>query len=1030
MVDGKKGKILVVDDEPDVREMLARMLAVEGYDCETAPSGEAAIGYLQTGRCDLIIIDIMMPGMSGMDLLTFLTTMLSHIPVIVITAVENEDTARSMLELGAHSYVVKPFDRRKIVKHVSDALDTRPSGKSPTGEAHYLDPEMDPDYKARQATQPALKHAGLLEEDDESPQLIDGGLYATETIDLDSLLPELDRLAAKPEPTGVRESSFGKLMEALPIPSLLIDSSRQIVFVNQACEKISPEYDRIQGGPFSSLFPDPKAASQAQSLVEKVFATRKTQIIEGVLKIDKKRIWGRAHLRSLRLGRDGLILTLIEDLTLEKTQLRLQKKLRKELQKRVNERTEELKAINERLQEEIKDRTRAEEELRKHQNQLEDLVAERNTELNTTIKRLKKEIKDRKQVEKSLRASESRFNIAFRSNPGAVSIATLKEGRFVDVNDNFCRSLGYSQDEIIGHTAEELNIWAMLGQYERMMRTLLAEGAIRDLEAVFRKKDGRMIVASVSSEVIDLDRQPHVLSVSMDITERKKSERDRSRMTTAIEQAAESMLITDQRGVIKYVNPAFEAISGYARAEIHGKKMSHIRSPENERGVMSQIKTRLDAGEVWKGRLINRKKSGTRYQVETTISPVKGDSGSTINFVVVERDVTKEGKLEEQLRQSQKMQAIGTLAGGIAHDFNNILMAVMGYIHLAKEQLPESNRLGRDLDQALKAGNRARDLISQILTFSRQAEQERRSLEVGVVFKEALKLLRASIPSTIEIRQSIPANAGSVLADPTQMHQLMMNLCTNAYHAMEGKHGVLTVNLTAEQLDADTVALKFPDTEPGHYMKLSISDTGCGMTTEVLERIFEPYFTTKVPGKGTGMGLAVVHGIVSSHGGQLTVFSEVGVGTTFNVYLPRSDSDAETEQMRESHPPKNSAHILLVDDEEPIVDIEKRVLTALGYTVTGMTDSSEALQALTERPGDFDILIADLMMPKITGLELAEKTAMIRPDLPVILCTGFGEPLAREKVRELGIQDFLMKPIAPSDLGEAVAKILRNNSEE
>jgi PAS domain S-box-containing protein len=868
-----------------------------------------------------------------------------------------------------------------------------------------------------------------VDEDEDSPTLIDRGLHTTETIDLKGMLAELDQGFGAPDKEGFESTSFGKLMEALPIPALLIGDSGNISFMNQSCEKISPEYQTLQGSAFNTLFPDSEAAEKVEDLVDLVFQTRKTQIIEAVMKIAQRRIWGRAHLRSLRYGVDASILVLVEDLTLEKTQLVLQKNLRKELEKRVEQRTADLAKINKQLQGEIAERKRAQKELNKHREQLQDLVAERTTELNTTINRLKQEVRERKQVEKSLRSSESRLNVAFRANPAAVSIDTLAEGRYLEVNDSFCRLTGYAREEVVGKTVYELKTWSRPGDRDQMVRKLLSDGAVQEYETLYRTKEGQNRVVSLSAEVIELDSQPHVLIISTDITERKAAQAEHDRLITAIEQVAESIIITDAKGTIRYVNPALEAKSGYTRKEVLGKHISLLRSPENDKKVFMDATTALNEGRAWKGHMINKKKSRERYEVETTISPVKGQTSRVLNYVIVERDVTNEVRLERQLRQAQKMEAIGTLAGGIAHDFNNILGAMLGYTHLAKEQLPVGGAVSKDLDEVIKAGERAKEVINQVLTFSRKADQERRPVEVHLVFKEALNLLRASIPTTIEMKKEIES-AGWVMADPTQMHQVLMNLCTNAYQSIEGGHGALSVTLQSTELDLETAQSVHAEMRPGPYVKLSVSDTGSGIPPEIVDRIFEPYFTTKDQGKGTGLGLATVHGIINSHGGRIKVISEQGQGTTIDVYLPKCGPPADKAEKGEQKTASETVHrILVVDDEIQLANIAKRILESQGYEVTVCNGSHQALDVFKSDPERFSLVITDYTMPVMTGLELGQEMLKINAALPVIMCTGYSEALSADSVKEAGLKDFLIKPISPDALTESVRKILKKKPE-
>ena len=393
--------------------------------------------------------------------------------------------------------------------------------------------------------------------------------------------------------------------------------------------------------------------------------------------------------------------------------------------------------------------------------------------------------------------------------------------------------------------------------------------------------------------------------------------------------------------------------------------------------------------------------------------------------IMLENKISEKMKLETQLRQAQKMEAIGTLAGGIAHDFNNILFPVIGYAEMSlMNDMPEDSDVRRYLNEIIKGATRAKDLVQQILTFSRQQEQELKPLKVQFVIKEALKLLRSSIPTIIEIHQNIEKDCGLVMADYTQIHQVVMNLCTNAYHAMEEKGGILEVNLIKIELGVNDIPDK-TDLKPGWYVRLSVSDTGCGVKNEIAERIFDPYFTTKEKGKGTGLGLSVVHGIVKGYGGEIKVHSEPGKGSIFEVYLPLVDTGKKEEEILI---PKEiqggSERILLIDDEEVIVTLSKQMLERLGYHVTAHTNSLEALETFQANPNKFDIVITDMTMPNMTGDRLAQELLNIRSDISIILCTGFSEKISKEKADALGIRALLLKPVAMRNLANTIRQVL------
>lgn len=382
-------------------------------------------------------------------------------------------------------------------------------------------------------------------------------------------------------------------------------------------------------------------------------------------------------------------------------------------------------------------------------------------------------------------------------------------------------------------------------------------------------------------------------------------------------------------------------------------------------------------------------------------------------------------RLETQLRQAQKLEALGTLAGGIAHDFNNVLTPILGYTEMAMADVQKNDRIYRDLDKVFKSALRARDMIKHILDFSRQSEEERTPLKIQYVIKEALKLLRASLPTTIAITQDLDEKCGSVLADPTSVHRILMNLCTNAYYAMREKGGELNVTLRETTITGTVDFAPAQNLSPGKYVELTVSDTGQGMEKEVKAKIFDPYFTTKPPGEGTGMGLAVVHGIVKRYGGDVRVQSEYGKGTTFQLYFPIIESEPEViENPIIEVAPGGNERILVVDDEAQIVYMLAQMLGQIGYHVTSRTSSIEALEAFTAQPDKFDLIITDQTMPNLTGEQLAAELKCIRKDIPIIVCTGFSEKITAQNASEKGFHALLMKPVGMREMAKTIRQVL------
>ena len=550
------------------------------------------------------------------------------------------------------------------------------------------------------------------------------------------------------------------------------------------------------------------------------------------------------------------------------------------------------------------------------------------------------------------------------------------------------------------------------GPYSVEHRLVLADGTERQVHQegdIFCDANGKPV---------------RMVGIVQDITERMLLEQERTRLVKAVEYAAETIVVTDRDGTIQYVNPAFTRVTGYEREEAIGKNPRILQSGRHDQSFYKEMWATLSCGESWSGHFINRKKDGALFEEDATISPIMDGGGNIINYVAVKHDVSEKLELEKKLRQAQKLESIGTLAGGIAHDFNNILTAILGYAAIVLNKLPEDSPLRASQQQVVTAGQRAADLVRQILTFSRRGEQKIMPLQPHLVVKEALKLLRATIPTTIEFKIKIDKDCGMILADPTQIHQVIMNLCTNAYHAMrEQGEGVLGVVLNSVELEPESLQIKI-DLQPGPYIRLEVSDTGQGISASVLEKIFEPYFTTKALGEGTGLGLSLVHGIVKSMGGGITVYSEVGTGTTFHVYLPRTASAASSEAPPVASRVGGHERLLIVDDEVTIVHLEQQILESLGYHVTATTTSLEAWQLFKEQPDSFDLIVTDMNMPYMSGLELTGKILEIRKEMPVLLCTGYSELLNEEKVKAQGIREYLMKPITTNDLATAIRRAL------
>ncbi|MFQ6758824.1 MAG: PAS domain S-box protein [Deltaproteobacteria bacterium] len=514
-----------------------------------------------------------------------------------------------------------------------------------------------------------------------------------------------------------------------------------------------------------------------------------------------------------------------------------------------------------------------------------------------------------------------------------------------------------------------------------------------------------------------------VLGVYEDVTEKKKREEQLYLAQFTIDSAKDSIFLIDEKAGFHLVNTGACRRLGYSKEELLALRVFDIdpafppgKWPEHWQELMEKGSATLET--------VHRTKEGKDFPVE--VSATRVIYNDKIYDCAFARDISDrncaEGerqRLEIQLRQSQKMEAIGTLAGGIAHDFNNILSIILGYTELAMMEGNDPEKQRQELDQVLKGAERAKELVQQILAFSRKTEHQKQPLQISLIAKEALKMLRASVPTTIEIKHNINSE-GTVLADPTQIHQVIMNLCTNAYHAMRETGGILTISLDEVELGMEEY--RYAEVKPGRYLRLEVHDTGCGIPQEIRNKIFEPYFTTKKQGEGTGMGLAVVHGIITSHHGHLTVHSEVGKGTSVHVYLPMAEQKAVplAEKKVAENLLGHGERILVVDDEEQICDYLGLALQNHGYQVSVFPTGVEAWREFAKQPSRFDLVVTDMTMPYMTGAEFSQKVLSLRPDIPVILCTGHSALIDRQKARAMGICDYLNKPVTQHELLEAI----------
>jgi PAS domain S-box-containing protein len=629
------------------------------------------------------------------------------------------------------------------------------------------------------------------------------------------------------------------------------------------------------------------------------------------------------------------------------------------------------------------------------------------------------DISNRKEMEEHLVRSERKFRRLFEESPDAIFIVDTRSGRYLDANNAAEKLSGYNLTELTGMTTTQLT----LQENQEQMGTVNASDNLTHLgDVVYVRPNGEQRLTRLTS--VPLDKKT-VFWIARDVTESRYLEtslKKSERRFKALHNASFGGIVIHDQGIILECNQGLANMTGHEVHELIGMNGMSLIAEKSRDMVLNNILSGYESSYE----AVGIRKNGEEYpiRVEAKQIPYRDKEVRVVEFrdITVRKKMEKaQEKLQNQLIQSQKMEAIGTLAGGIAHDFNNILSAILGYSEMAKSQLPPDDTVGKDLEQIITAGNRATDLVKQILTFSRQNDEIIQPLAVQSVLKEALGLLRASLPTTIKLQEGIDKNCARVLADPTQIHQVVMNLCTNAKHAIGDEFGTLKVSLSEIKVPTTGSFSDCPQLTRGVYIDLEISDSGCGMDGVVLSKIFDPFFSTRQTGVGTGLGLAVAHGIIKQHKGEITVASKPDHGTMFHIYLPTIDEEArQTLQETTEEIPRGSERILFVDDEPVITEMMRRSLGSLGYVVTPFSNSVEALKAYQKNPDHFDLVITDMTMPEMTGIDLTKKLLAIQPDLPVILCTGFSEAIDKEKAKALGIREYVKKPVDQRTLAKAI----------
>ncbi len=602
------------------------------------------------------------------------------------------------------------------------------------------------------------------------------------------------------------------------------------------------------------------------------------------------------------------------------------------------------------------------------------------------------------------------------------AIVTDRQGRIVYANPATSRLSGYSQSDLAGCSLE--TIFDLADEQRALIDQCLRDKTAISFETTGIRKADPTFPVQLNAAPLNPETDAHGLVVfAFDISGLKMAIEEQARLVTAVEHAAESIIVTNPEGIIEYVNPAFEKITGYSRQEVIGRNIELMDSGRHSKTFLSFIIDTLQRGEIWQGRIVNKRKDNSLYETEATVSPIKNKIGEITNYVSLQRDVSHEVRLERQLRQAQKMEAIGTLAGGIAHDFNNLLMGIQGNISLSLLDLDTDSPLSKNLKKIEQYIQNGVDLTKQLLGFARGGKYEISLLNINELLKEQ-NLMFSRTNKEVIFEDKLAPDLWSVGVDRGQIEQVLMNLYLNALQAMPGG-GTLITRTGHMTIDKDQYNPYY--VKAGKYVKITIEDTGIGMSEEIQQRIFDPFFTTKEMGRGTGLGLASVYGIVKNHEGFINVYSEKGKGTRFEVCLPASGKGVPHKEKAREEFVEGKETVLLVDDEDMIIDVGERMLGKLGYKVFTARDGKEAIEVFQKYQEKIDVIILDMIMPKMGGGESFDRIKKMKPEIKVLLSSGYSISGQATEILNRGCNGFIQKPFNLQNLSKNLRSILEEN---
>ncbi|MCX5827809.1 MAG: PAS domain S-box protein [Deltaproteobacteria bacterium] len=1059
--DAREPTILIIDDDPNNLAMMTSFLEDRNFSILVAEDSESGLKRAHYARPDLILLDILLPQIDGYETCRRLKAMEStkEIPVIFMTALAETEHKIKGFAAGAVDYITKPFQREEVLARVGVHLRIRELTNRLREEKELLERRVEERTAALGRANKALcesekKYRTLIETTRDLVFIVDRrGMFTYANPRLEVLTgystheltgrPFTDTLASESREAAVEQFRRGIRGEVtLPYEVEIIHKTG----AKTPVEFLTTTLFDLDGKPVGRFGVGRDMTDRKRTEEELL---RMNTFLDSIVENIPNMIFLKdaMDLRFVRFNRAGEdLLGHSRDDLLGKSDYDFFPKEQADFFTEKDRDVLHRKEIVEIPEERIQTHSKGERILHTKKVPILNVTGEAEYLLG-----ISEDITERKRAETAQSDSERRLSDIIDFLPDA-TLAIDENKRIIIWTRAIEEMTGIPAEEMIGKGEYAYTIpfygvarpqlmdlfWEPAHEIAAKYPLLQREGENLVIEvfcpALYGGK-GAFVWAKASPLRDTEGRLIGAIECIRDITERKQAEealrRSEANYRSVIENIQDVFYRSDVQGNLIMASPSFLTLLGYeSLAECLGRPIAgtFYYDPEKRAEFLRQVQ---EKGSVTNYEVDLKRRDGTPVTVETNSHFYFDDAGNIVGVEGVFRDITgrkqaeeERSKLESQLIQAQKMEAVGTLAGGIAHDFNNILSGIMGYSELCLKAVQDRPKVHHHMEQVLKAAERARDLVRQILTFSRKAEQEKKPIALAPIVKEVFNFMRASLPTTIEITQKIEETADVIMADPTQMHQVLINLCTNAGHAMRETGGVLEIGLEEVVINADD-RLHRPPIRHGHYLVLTVRDTGQGIPQENLERIFEPYFTTKEKGEGTGLGLAVVHGIAKDHGGEIRVYSEVGKGTIFRVYLPLMEKQKEGgKDIEEALLPGKGETILFIDDEKMVAELSKDLLEELGYRVVTETDPVKAIEVFKESRDTFDLVITDKTMPHLTGFDVAGEIRRIRTDIPIVLCSGLQEKGDLEKLTTLGINRLITKPIRMSALANAIREVL------